>query len=526
MSFLSNLLDATPGVGHVKGLIHYAVGDIEAGNKAIIQATRTAAVMAGGAAGAALGGPAGAVAGAMCGGCLSDTVSSAVTDKPQGIVRHCANVSDDIEHGRNPTASLGCTGMHLALDAVGGVGMGGVSSATANSVSKKIASNVGEQFIEKTVQITAEEFAKLTARKATETVVKKTIEKTAGKAMIQATAAIFHIVEHAALETAVEDRKNAEQEKNERQATKKENNDKKADKEKKGGKKTDRKTSESETNTKTGSGSQPPEKKKGNKKPDGCNNPDIFSEFLKLLKEILESICGKENQEKFYGVFENLSPGQIKSLVRLIKKLKYFGTLEVVLKLVIQIFYRYFPRDFTFPNFLSQMEFVKTYLNIKIEEKCMITSPSALLFKQCIAYLITVVAGDFDILKKIFVTFNNIRVQIESENANEPVNPNFRDIFSAVYHYFKHRIVPGDGTFSVKQYYCWIRRLIRKVRRLQEWPHLEDPRNPRYQIIYELYVEELGRRIKIVVKMQGGIIVLSSVYVVSDNDEEGDVFIS
>lgn len=533
MNFISNVLDAIPIVGHAKGVIHYVVGDKEGGDKAMYQSTRTSAVIAGGVVGGVVGGPAGAVGGAIYGGSLTDIAASGAMGKPQGFVKDCVNVGTDIQHGRNPAVSLLVTGAHVGLDAVGGLGMGGLSSATANSVGKKIASNVGEEIIEKSVKITAEEMAKLTARKVSETVVKNTVEKTAENAMIQALCVTAHITERAALETIEEEqaKKNAEQKKGETKATKKENV-KNTDKKNEGEKETGKKTTQSGKNAETGSGSQPPEEKKDNNKKDGCNNPNNFSDFLKLLKEILEIICRKENREKIYKVFETLSPGQRKSVVKLIKKLNYYGATEKVLKLVIQIFGRFFPSDFTFVNFLSLMEFVKTYIVNEIEEKCMVSlgteaTPLTEQFKQLVTDHMNVVTSDFDILRKLLDTFNDIRVKIEAENASKPVDPNFRDIFSAVYHYFKHKIVPGS-TLSVNQYYEWIRYLLRKVKRLPEWSHLGDPQNPRNEIVYELYVVAFGKRIRIVVKFQGGRIVLSSCYVVSDDfddDEDGDVFI-
>lgn len=42
---LSNVADAMPGIGHIKGGIHHAVGDHEGGNRALLSATRTAVVV-------------------------------------------------------------------------------------------------------------------------------------------------------------------------------------------------------------------------------------------------------------------------------------------------------------------------------------------------------------------------------------------------------------------------------------------------------------------------------------------------
>merc|ERR1711971_1410046 len=53
------LLDGTPVVGHLKGAIHYAVGDTEGGDQVMRSASRTIGVIGGGVVGIATGGPAG-----------------------------------------------------------------------------------------------------------------------------------------------------------------------------------------------------------------------------------------------------------------------------------------------------------------------------------------------------------------------------------------------------------------------------------------------------------------------------------
>ena len=62
-----------PGVGHIKGGIHYACGDTDGGDKAMKAASRTIGVVGGGAVGI-LGGPAGMVAGGIAGGAAMDGI--------------------------------------------------------------------------------------------------------------------------------------------------------------------------------------------------------------------------------------------------------------------------------------------------------------------------------------------------------------------------------------------------------------------------------------------------------------------
>lgn len=72
------MADGIPGLGHAKGVMHYARGDKEGGDQAMKSASRTTGVMACGAGGFLLGGPAGAMAGGIYGGALMDATTTAV----------------------------------------------------------------------------------------------------------------------------------------------------------------------------------------------------------------------------------------------------------------------------------------------------------------------------------------------------------------------------------------------------------------------------------------------------------------
>ena len=86
----SDLLDATPGVGHLKGAIHYACGDNEGGDAAMKSASRTTGVVAGGIVGIA-GGPAGMIAGGIAGGAAMDGITTGVESAIHG--KYCPNGS-------------------------------------------------------------------------------------------------------------------------------------------------------------------------------------------------------------------------------------------------------------------------------------------------------------------------------------------------------------------------------------------------------------------------------------------------
>lgn len=88
---ISRVADGVPAVGHVKGLVHYAVGDDEGGNQAMRSATRTTAVLAAGTVGLAVG-PVGAVVAGVEAGALMDIAYTYGTNKPQGYVAAIKNV--------------------------------------------------------------------------------------------------------------------------------------------------------------------------------------------------------------------------------------------------------------------------------------------------------------------------------------------------------------------------------------------------------------------------------------------------
>lgn len=99
LSGLSDIADATPGVGHIKGAVHYLQGDYEAGNKAMLAATRTTVVMGGGALGSLLG-PGGSMVGGVAAGAAFDVAVTAIDSyiheeyRPWG---YCAAVQDVID---------------------------------------------------------------------------------------------------------------------------------------------------------------------------------------------------------------------------------------------------------------------------------------------------------------------------------------------------------------------------------------------------------------------------------------------
>eukprot|EP00918_Siedleckia_nematoides_P022843 GHVU01049170.1.p1 GENE.GHVU01049170.1~~GHVU01049170.1.p1 ORF type:complete len:193 (+),score=11.48 GHVU01049170.1:266-844(+) len=70
-------LDGSPGIGHLKGAVHYGMGDKESGDRSILLASRTCGVAGGGIVGALLAGPLGAALGGLTFGVIMDSFAVA-----------------------------------------------------------------------------------------------------------------------------------------------------------------------------------------------------------------------------------------------------------------------------------------------------------------------------------------------------------------------------------------------------------------------------------------------------------------
>lgn len=89
---VESFADATPVVGHVRGIVHYAIGDKDKGDECMKAASRTAAVVA---TGMATGGAGFVVAGgaAITAGLVTDGVTTGIDSaihnefKPSGVIQ-------------------------------------------------------------------------------------------------------------------------------------------------------------------------------------------------------------------------------------------------------------------------------------------------------------------------------------------------------------------------------------------------------------------------------------------------------
>lgn len=120
VGLLSNVANAVPVVGHVKGAIHYAAGDKEGGHQAMKSSSRSIGVIGGGVGGFFVGGPVGAVAGGIAGGVALDGLTTGVDSlvhqkyKPNGFLQTIDNIDKDEGHRAG----------HV-FDLVGGVALDG-----------------------------------------------------------------------------------------------------------------------------------------------------------------------------------------------------------------------------------------------------------------------------------------------------------------------------------------------------------------------------------------------------------------
>ena len=106
---LEGVMDNTPGVGHAKGIVHYAIGDTEHGNRCMIGASRSTLVAGAGALTGGIGG--GVVLGGMAGaetGLAYDLVHSGIDSAVHNEMRYhgLAGAIDQYEKTGNQTTFL------------------------------------------------------------------------------------------------------------------------------------------------------------------------------------------------------------------------------------------------------------------------------------------------------------------------------------------------------------------------------------------------------------------------------------
>ncbi|CAG5097941.1 Protein of unknown function [Cotesia congregata] len=137
MDFLSWATNSIPVVGHVKGIVHYAVGDTKGGHQAMFQATRTAAVVGAGTAGA-LAGPAGTLYFGSVAQVMSDSVGTMILDEPQGVNWACSEIQNGNEAMSQATRIVAVVGAGAAASLAGLAGIVASTATNAQVISDSI----------------------------------------------------------------------------------------------------------------------------------------------------------------------------------------------------------------------------------------------------------------------------------------------------------------------------------------------------------------------------------------------------
>lgn len=179
LSGASSFADGFPVLGHVKGSVHYAMGDREKGDSSMKAATRSVGVMAGGAGGFLVGGPVGAFCGGSAAGTAMDAAITKIDSKLHGEYRPYGSIStiNLIKEGQATGGDYLQLGVTLAFDGFAGLAAGqtletfqtsksmGVKTSTGNAT-QKVAQEATQGASKRTVQRTAEQLARRAAKRA------------------------------------------------------------------------------------------------------------------------------------------------------------------------------------------------------------------------------------------------------------------------------------------------------------------------------------------------------------------------
>ncbi|XP_076285166.1 uncharacterized protein LOC143211398 isoform X2 [Lasioglossum baleicum] len=96
---INNVVNCVPVIGHVKGVLHHAVGDHKGGNQALNAATRSTIVATSGVAARIISEGIGAIPAAIAAGAIYDVAASSISREAQGIVAAFINAVDNPSAG-------------------------------------------------------------------------------------------------------------------------------------------------------------------------------------------------------------------------------------------------------------------------------------------------------------------------------------------------------------------------------------------------------------------------------------------
>lgn len=92
------------------------------------------------------------------------------------------------------------------------------------------------------------------------------------------------------------------------------------------------------------------------------------------------------------------------------------------------------------------------------------------------------------------------------------MSPTFSSVYAAVYHYFKHKFVPFSiDVLTIEEYFGLIRSLMPRLMDSSQYRELQT--GTRRRLVYDIYLERFGRRVRIVLQVQNFVIVISSCHI-------------
>ncbi|XP_064394807.1 uncharacterized protein LOC135342047 [Halichondria panicea] len=150
---MSNLANGIPAVGHVKGTIHYALGDKEGGDTAMKAASRTVGVIGGGFVGE-LAGPVGGIAGGIAGGAAVDGMTTGIESAVHNEYRPSGQVAviTNIINGEANVGDIFDSTAHVFFDGWSGYGAGKAGARFRNRNNSQLYRVASEQEVQNTVK--------------------------------------------------------------------------------------------------------------------------------------------------------------------------------------------------------------------------------------------------------------------------------------------------------------------------------------------------------------------------------------
>lgn len=491
-NMFSSILNGIPVVGHIKGIVHDISGNSYAASQAYKAANRSTAVVAGGVVGCAAG-PAGAIAGATAAGLLMDTGESIRTGQPTGIIKGVDMIVDDVKKGEVPIGSTCVTTLLVCSDALSGLGGGGLAQGTSVII-----------------QQGAKGAAKTVAIEVSKAVVKEEVATIAG-------AALTKVVADKCGEMVNEIQENQSSNKSKPSNTPPpsttpppSNSSPPPNNPSRGPSQTQHPSSNTSS---SGAGSQPPQGNQNNNQ-GGCNQQQVqthLSVFLQIfgVSSLDDILIGNRR------IFKNLTRTQLNDLKKLIKYLNEKGILQVVIQTVEELFRNLDENDASFKNFMNLAEFVAVYMEEYFEWKSAeLTSTGhqgtlddiLLSIMNTFAQIPVLISHCLQLFLRLA---SAIRFQCRSGMVHD-----FRTIFAALCHYYKHRKLPNGRILAVSEYFDLVKRMLELAQQQPEYAELVDPHNSRDVLRLTIHDAEYGN-VLIVLKIQNGTIVVASVYVIA-----------